>query len=100
MSKMQLATRCTSDYSYAHVQALEAMYDAEREVTFKTFSKHVDWKPVAEDLGYIVKAGKRGLRLSRDRAVSFTRSKWKGQRCYAMEWSRIDHVFLPEGARI
>lgn len=98
--KMVLATTCVSDNSHSHVQALEAMYDAELEINFKTFAKHCDWREWAEGNGYAVKPFSKELWLSADWAVRFYRSKWKGRRCYYMDWSSIDHVFLPAGVYV
>jgi hypothetical protein len=64
------------------------------DISFSTFARLCDWTPVARELGYQVGVGN-GLRIKDDLYVHFKRSKWNGQRCYFIEWSRIEHVFLP-----
>lgn len=92
--KFYLSTRCV-DIPQVAVKDLHDLYERDREIDFKTFAKHVDWKPVAEQMGHVVSSGKRpGLRLSRDPCVRFYRSVWKGQVCYHMDHSSVDFIFL------
>lgn len=92
--EFQLYIRCVDSYSPEHVDRLNAMTDAGREVSFDTFFRHVDLRKVSESLGYEYGAAQRGLHMRRDRCVRFFRSKWQGRRCYYMVWSAIEHVFL------
>lgn len=88
--KHVLATRCCDQRDPA---PLFVMYEAQREIRFATFARRTNWKPVAKALGYAVGAMK-GLHLRKDWHVRFFRAKWKGQPCYFMDWSGIDHIFL------
>lgn len=90
--KRVLYTRCCDgDATY---EELHSMYDRNRAITFRTFAKHVDVQPIAEALGYAFDRNARGLRLSKDWAVRFHKSVFKGQPCYYLVWSAIDHIFM------
>lgn len=95
MPKFQLAFTCV-DCSMADVDSLHAMMDAAIDITFKTFAKHCDWRALAQQLGYAVGPAKGLLHIKDDYTVHFKRSKWKGKRCYYIDWSRIEHVFLEQ----
>lgn len=92
-AKFQYRFRC-SDMTMADVQDLNAMVEVARRITFKTFAKHCNWVPFAKDCGYAATGA--GLRLSQDYAVSFYKSKWRGQPCYYVLWSAYECVFLGE----
>lgn len=93
--KASLITRCCDPG--VNVDDLEALYEADREIAFSTFSRHVDVKVLARNLGYSVGA-ERGLHLKNDYHVQFFRSTWKGVACYHMDWSCIDHIFQKPAA--
>ena len=97
--KAKLSVRCV-DVKQHEVNLLHALYDADKEITFNTFARHVEWKPLAESMGYAVTPGEKGLRLSQDRCVRFYSSSWKGQKCYHMDHSSVDFVFLMDGRSI
>ena len=82
------------DCSHTTAELLEAMYDADRDITLTTMRKHCpemnDW---ALAHGYATHK-RRGLRLCEDRYVSYHRSTFDGQPCYYMTWSAIDFIFL------
>lgn len=88
--KHVLATRCCDQQDPA---PLFDMYEAQREISFTTFARRTNWKPVAKALGYAIGAMK-GLHLRKDWHVRFFRAKWEGQVCYYMDWFHIDHIFL------
>lgn len=89
-----LRHRCTDQDMRA--SDLEDMYEADREITYRTFRKHCsDLPEVAQSLGYAV-GSERGLRLVNDGHVRFFRSRYKGRLCYHMDWSAIDHIWLQE----
>jgi hypothetical protein len=70
------------------------MADAGREVTRRTFLKHINRQHLAElehDLGYRLGHGE--LRMSRDWHVRYFRSKLHGRRCYFICHSAIEYVF-------
>lgn len=89
--KLPLIARCCD--GSATVNELENLYDHDREITYKTFAKHVDIKELAEYLGYAFGRWERGVRLSKDWHVRFYRSKFRGKVCYHLVWSEIDHIF-------
>lgn len=86
--KLQFVTSCVNSTG----EAIHAMIDAARDVTFQTFCRHVSINQLAHDFGYSVGA-ERGLHLKDDFAVSFHRSVYKGQRCYYMRHSAIEYIF-------
>ena len=76
----------------------EELYGNDREVTYVTFAKHVDIPAISERLGYHYgpsKSGKNGhLRIRDDYCIRFYTSVFHGRRCWHMDWSSIDHIFL------
>jgi hypothetical protein len=64
------------------------MQEKMSEIKFSTFSRHVEWQPVALEMGY----GK-WLSLKNDPYVRFFRAKYKGERVYVMVHSAIEYVF-------
>jgi hypothetical protein len=90
--KRVLFTRCCD--GVATSEELHDMYAKEREVSVRTFAKHVDLRTVAESLGYAYGRHASGLRISKDWAVRFYKSVFRGEPCYYMDWSCIDHVYL------
>lgn len=96
--KLPLVTRCCDQIATA--EELEDMYTSEREIGYKTFSKHVDTAKLSGTLGYAHGRQAKGLRLAKDWSVSFYRAVFRGKPCYYMDWSRIDHIFMdPSDAR-
>ena len=81
-------------------QDIEEMVDQAIDITWRTFRQYVnlehlkelypfnyyDWKPGKGD---------GGLRLKDDWAVSYHRSWFRGVRCYYIQHSGIEYVFLP-----
>lgn len=91
-NRFSLSFTCVQ-LSPADVPDLHAMCEAAVDIEFSTFARHCNWQPVARELGYTVGPGE-GLRIANDYTVRFKRSVWRGQRCYYIDWSRIEHVFL------
>ena len=77
---------------------LESLYEADREITFRTFARHVCIGELSDYLGYAYGRHVRGLRLGNDYCVRFYRSKLNEKPCYHMDWSAIDHVFQAQHA--
>jgi len=73
-------------------EELEYLYDHDREIKFNAFARHVDIKELSEYLGYAFGRMK-GLHLKDDWHVQFFISRFRGKRCYHMDWSSIDHIF-------
>lgn len=99
MGRYTLRFNCT-DFTPADAPDLLAMQDAARRVCWPTFARRTRWQPLARSLGYAV-GREKGLRLKDDPYVGFYRSRFRGQPCYYLEHSRVEHIFLcEEGADI
>jgi hypothetical protein len=94
--KALLAARCCD--GSMNTYDFNELYDTDREITYATFAKHVDIPAISERLCYHygpAQSGKNGrLRIRDDRCISFFTSLFRGQRCWHMDWSAIDHIFL------
>lgn len=79
-----------------HVPELGNMIDKEVQVTYRTFRARVggdvldEW---AKDHGYETHPAK-GLILKNDWHVSYHKSWWYKERCYYLQWSGFEHVWL------
>lgn len=69
------------------------MCDVAKEITFKTFMKHCDLESVLKSFGYAV-GNEKGLHLKDDWCVKFYSSVFEGQKCYYMDHSRIEYIFV------
>jgi hypothetical protein len=82
------------DFEPSEVDDLNSMIDENINVTLATIRKHcsgfTDW---TMGLGY-EKDSRKGLTIANDWAVSYHRSKYKGQRCYYVRWSAIEYIWL------
>jgi hypothetical protein len=81
------------DHAPPEVAALNAMIEAETDITLRTMRGHcaglAEW---AADHGY--EANKRhGLTLAGDWHVSYHRSTYGGKRCYFLRWSAIEFIW-------
>lgn len=96
--KMQLSFRCVDLPTHGEkLDSFNEMIDRSRDISFATFAKHVDWKPVAKQMGYATEPGEQGLRLDKDYAVRFCKSKLDDEGVYFMVHSAIEFVFKPTG---
>lgn len=92
--RMTLAFRCVDVPDRGpELHALEDMIGRARQISFETFARHVDWKPIAREMGYSTARGEKGIDLSKDRAVEFFSSRHQGERVYFMRQSAIEYVF-------
>jgi len=91
MNKFRLLTTCSS----AKAEDLEAMYDIQREITYKTVLRRIGKKHLDEV--FPVYKHPSPIRMGKDPYVKFFRGLYKGILCYNIEWSCIDHIFT-EGA--
>lgn len=93
-AKMNLSFRCIDLPSYGpEFDAFNDMVDLRKEISFATFARHVNWKPLAKEMGYATETHERGPRLKTDRAVAFFVSKLDDEDVYYLEQSRIEYVF-------
>lgn len=77
---------------------LDAYDDSSRDITYRTFLKHLGSEVVREferDLGY-----GRHLRLKDDYHVSYSIGKWRGQKAVCCEWSSIHHIWTVSAGKI
>lgn len=81
-------------HSGKEVDLLLDMIRNAREITFRTFCRHCDWKNCAIMLNYAI-GSERGLHLKDDYHVSFHTSRYNGIRCYYIRHSSIEYIFLP-----
>lgn len=86
-------TACCVD-CYGRVEALEAMIDEAKPVSYRTFMKHVDRRDV-EDVfpDYEWRAPYRYLTLRRDWHVAYFRSSFEGRSCYYLVHSATEYIF-------
>jgi hypothetical protein len=61
------------------------------EVTYDEMSKHCDLSAFEAELGY---GPDIGLELKDDTMVSFWKSRYRGKRCYYLDHSRIEYIWV------
>ena len=91
MRKLELVTTCVG-LPQSEVHFLEDMEDAGKEITYSTFKKHINASSLAKSLGYSV-GHEAGLKQKDDYHVRYFKSVWKGNPCFHMVHSAIDHIF-------
>ncbi len=87
--KKQYYTNCIGSTA----EAINNMIDRAREITYKTFLKHVDWREVSEMFGYDL-SPKQGLTLKNDWHIGYYKSVYKGRPCYYLTHSAIEYIFI------
>jgi len=74
-------------------EAINAMKDKAREITYRTFRKNTegldDW---ALAMGYVLHPSQ-GLTLKRDWHVGYYKSEYNGKPCYYLTHSAIEHIW-------
>ena len=88
MSTYTFLTSCV----HGDVDALEAMIDRARQITWPTFRHRVPLGEIEELFPTYSYRGV-GLHIKDDWAVSFWKSKYKGQLCYYLEHSCIEYIW-------
>lgn len=89
--KFRVIARCYD--GSATVKELESLYEHDREITYRTFARHVDIADISKELGYAYGRHAEGLRLHKDWHVRFSVSKFRGKKVYHLVWSQIDFIF-------
>jgi len=78
--------------------SINAMQAAAEDITYRTARKHLGAAlvEVEKELGYDTGHQKNGcgLRMSRDWAVGYARSVYRGQPCIYFVWSHIEYIFV------
>lgn len=81
------------DYVTCCVEAkgedIEAMTEQARQITLATFKKHCTCDDFMATLGY-----SKEFPVTKDYAVSFWKSIYKGDKCYYIDHSRIEYIFI------
>lgn len=91
MTRAEYHTCCVA-LTQDDVPALDAMQEARKDVSFRTFRRYVKYLEVADNLGYGKRPG--DLKLQGDYHVRFYRSKFKGAPCFFMIHSAIEYIFI------
>src|SRR5271166_4129440 len=81
-------------FSGLEIEALNAMIRSGREITRATMMKYIDLRAVARQLGYFEQPSQ-GITMSRDYAVTYYKSTFRGWPAYYFVWSAIEHIFVP-----
>jgi hypothetical protein len=80
--------------------SITAMVDNARDITRRTFLRHVDRDNLASveaSLKYDTGTERGGLRMSKDYHVSYHRSTYRGRPCVYFRHSAIEYIFTAEG---
>jgi hypothetical protein len=73
---------------------IQDLIDGSRQITRRTFLKHVELGRVPEKLGY-VKHPSQGLTMAGDWHISYHKGEWFGLPAYYFVWSAIEYIFVP-----
>jgi hypothetical protein len=74
-------------------EAINAMKDKAREITYRTFRKHCpDLDTWAQGMGYFLHTAQ-GLTLKNDWHVAYFKSEYQGKPCYYLVHSAIEHIW-------
>lgn len=79
-----------TDCVHSDGESISAMVDASRDITARTFGRYVSIREVNQRLGYTGT----GLTVSKDWAVSFSKSRYRGKRCVYVTWSAIEFIWV------
>lgn len=91
MSHLPYRTNCTQSTA----EIINFISDNATDITFRTFCRHTDWKPLANDMGYC----RGGLVLRDDWHVSYHKVNpgiIGGHRVYFMCHSAIEYIFADD----
>lgn len=94
MAKYKYAINCV----LSSAKPINEMVNSALEITYNTFMRNVcydDVKSLFSSYAWGSEKGN-GLRLKDDWAVSYYRSKFRGMRCYYIDHSSIEYVFLED----
>lgn len=91
MSKLRFFTSCPNWLNYLPVEDLNLMIRNEREITRKTFLKHVDpdsMRNTEIECGY-----DKDFPMTKDPFVAYYKSKVRGCDVVFFRWSAMEYVF-------
>jgi len=92
MMEKRYHTNCVNSTA----SAIQNMVDDSKEISRKTFLKHVDkddLEVLSQDLGYALHHSQ-GLTMSRDWHIKYYKAEYKGKPCYYFIWSAIEYIFI------
>ena len=69
-----------------------------KDITYKTMMNHCDIKGIMELFfpGIYARSKKDGLTIKNDWCISYSKSVYKGKKCYYLRHSSIEYIFLKE----
>jgi len=92
MPSYHFVTNCI----HSTAEAIHQMTDDAREITWRTFTRHVSVDELKALFPFYDWSGSHGLHLSRDWSVSYWKSTYQGRPCYYVDHSRIEYIFCQE----
>lgn len=90
IQKKHYLTNCISSTA----TRIDAMVDDAKEISYRTFLKHVSYSEISSLFPYYQKDSRLGLTLRNDWAVSFFKSKYDHQECVFICHSAIEYIFI------
>lgn len=91
---MQKATEFIGTCVGLPAHLLDAFDEISSSITNRTFRKHLGhelYSDLEKGLGY---GRNKGLYLSKDWHVSYTKGKWQGKTAICLFWSGIHHIWI------
>lgn len=98
-ARLRYRTNCVNCPGPDAGAAIQAMQDAARPVSRRTFLRRVDAqerRELEQSLGYALDP-RAGLTMQKDWHVAYYRSVFRGQPCYFFDYSRIEYIFTAGG---
>ena len=89
MKQYRYETNCIS----ANGDDISQMMDEAVPITYRTFRRHCDIQDWLSDKVY-TRNSNQGITLANDWAVSYFKSRYRGQTCYVLSWSSIEYIWL------
>lgn len=71
-------------------ELIDAMTEGAEELTHAELAEHCDLSSFAHEMGYCDD----GLKLENDYHVSYWKSTYDGKRCYYLDHSRIEYIWI------
>lgn len=93
IAKYHFVATCVSS-TYEDVSALKESSVGIQNRAFRRTIGAEAYRALEKELGY-----DHGLRLSRDRHVSYGKGLYRGVHCYFLVWSGIEHIYTLAGAQ-
>jgi hypothetical protein len=91
MDKLKFETDCV----HSTYEDITLMTEIAIDITYKTFLKHVSFIDLSDLFPFYGTHPKQGLlMIKNDWHVSYHKSMYKGKRCYYIEHSGIDYIFI------